>query len=201
MPVDDIYRVTLTTVLDNEFTNPFRNVFYFRISSLNNPPDEVDDLAAAFDFTLLPLIRAVTSEALSFETLELLNISQPPATALFGQFAYSSLVTGDVIGPYEPRFVSWGFRLNRRFRATRNGYKRFGGVASSNVSDGVATSGILPDLIVLQNALGTFISDGSSNISAFPHIVRLTPTGGPAVINPVANAVFYGVTTQNSRKR
>lgn len=113
--------------------------------------------------------------------------------------ATAGIFTGDPL----PSFVCWSYRLNRGNKTTRNGYKRFGGVAETSVS---GNTNNLPSATYeqIETALASAISgeviDPTFYMNCVPIIVRRNTLGVVTAFQDVVSAEFLGVSTQDTRK-
>lgn len=193
MPEGDLFRVTLkATYTDNVV---MRNTFWYQ--QVGATDVNLDSLMVNMWATLSSSLLDVTSEVVSYKETTAWKYGSEDAPVVD---------TFDTPGGNEaealPPSIAFSFRLNRSLTTTRNGFKRFGGVCETQVLNGIVTDGpTLAKLATVATALGaTLTQDGWS---ARPVIVRFkignqvltTP-----LVNPVRNAGFSGLGTQNSRK-
>ena len=185
---------------------PCMSVFWYRKLSAHAPGD-AQNLWAALNTDLMNAIIAIQHTGVVYTGLEVVNLVDPTdywsadPTAVNGAIASTSPA---------PRFVAYGFRLNRSTRAGRHGYKRFVGVAEELVSGGsTSVSGALitaiPNLATVL--AGTVNEGGNTYQHMIPHRV---PDPDPPLgeedyiltdLYPISGVTFYGLTSQNTRKR
>lgn len=190
MAVGDVYRlIDDQTLLGQDV----KNVYYYR-SQIGDGTAGL--LAAAWLANVLPAVRAIQSVFVSHDLIQTENLND---LSDFSLFALTSNNDGVVTGEVLPAFNSWGFKLNRATRETRNGAKRIAGVAEVNNSNGEAQTAFLATLNDAAIAMGDPIVDALSN-QYEPVIVRLDAEGLPAVVNVVVSAEYVRMTTQNTRK-
>lgn len=201
MAIGDVYRLTLRSTQVNEPGNPYLNVFYYRIVTSPGSQVEVDGLLAAFDNSVLGDLGQVISDTVTFDLLDAVQATPLGPGSLFGQRVPSTTTIGQVSGAAMPQFVSWGFRYNRGTRLTRNGYKRFSIPGENDVDGDSPTASAQTALNTLAATLGGLIANIGNVVEAVPVIARTDNTGTVLQSNSVASVQFYGVTSQNSRKR
>ncbi len=97
-----------------------------------------------------------------------------------------------------PSFAAWGFQLVRGTIATRSGGKRIGGISETDTVDSLPATGIDGLLEDLADGLGASLAQTGFDATMIPAIVRETVFN--YLINPVVDALFKRITTQNSRK-
>lgn len=191
MAVGDIFKLTTTYLYLGE---EMSNVWHYRHTAGSGTNF---NLFTAFNENVLVDLLPIQSNGVEYLTAEVLNYDNPGD---FGEYSYPSTVVGTRAGEQAPPFQSWGFRLNRTSRITRNGQKRIGGLSESDTQDGVASSGVLTPLDNAAIAMGESITDSVDTFE--PVIVRLSETAPiiPTVVNAISEGVYVRVTTQNSRK-
>lgn len=177
------------------------NVFYYKCTSLAGAPT-LEDAASSIISGWWNVTKAILSTATTFSNIVITDITIPEGEQAFVTYVFS----GTEVGQPLPSFVSLGFRLIRTNRTTRHGYKRLAG-STEAVVEGNEIAAVFDGAM---NAIATWLEnpilfdDAPKAFTLVPYIVRLTNViGEPRVVDreqPVANAVFYGVTTQSSRK-
>jgi hypothetical protein len=184
------------------------NVYHFEVTSVTGTPVINNDGAAWVawfygDF-ILPILQ-VQNTALSHQRIEVNNLMD--YTTEFGVFNPTTASLGQVTGNYSSAAIAWSFELVRLFRTTRNGSKRIAGVpealVDNNVAAGTAPTNLQAVANMLESAQFVMNTGGTVGLSMRPVIIRKPPTVGvpPTVVNPVANVLYRGVGSQNSRKQ
>lgn len=156
------------------------------------------ELAEAFEASVLPDIQAIQNIGVVHDDLNVLNYNDDED---FYVMTLGSSYVGGVSGEAFPRYNAWGYILNRATRQVRNGGKRYAGVSENWQTGGVANAGTaLTALEALAITLGARLSDVSGNSweLKIPSFV-----GGPAIPipQPISEVTYDKMTTQNSRKR
>lgn len=171
------------------------NVFGYK-SSIPVVSEE-DALANSFVSQILPTVAGIVHARNSFYRVEVFNVTNGVG---YRDWSVSPPVVGTRSGDSEPNFNAWGFRYNRVAAGTRNGYKRFGVIAESDVSDGVAASAFLATLTSAATTLGTPIHLGIID-TWFPVVLqRKPPHVFPWTSTDIGSVTYQVVTSQNSRK-
>lgn len=186
-------------------TEQFLNIFHYEWGS-NEPapglPTIGQEIIDAYAVDFVAAIQNLISVQVAFYGVKIINLSNPDE---FFESDFTTPVAGAVSGDCLPPFASWGFQLNRATRTTRNGYKRFPGVAESSQVNGVATSGAISTANAIAALLGVqqdFVvaSPGTLEFSLSPKIVRKDEAGELVLVNDVISASFKGIGSQNTRK-
>lgn len=185
---------------------PIINVYHFLCT------DVVGDWTSPLDFNQVAaeVFLGMHSYAGVFQTTEI----------AYDNATYQNLTNGLDLGIYIPPLDTFGvvesatmplqvaasFKLVRTTAATRNGSKRFGGIADSLVNDatgqglaGLAQTSSLEDWLAspIQVVVG-----GGNECTLVPIIVRKPSTNiPPTVYNRVLAGQFRGTGSQNSRKK
>lgn len=197
--VGDIYQIKDFQLLNDNTSNPFLNVYYYRVSTA-----DVGITAAAvaskFSTTLLPKLLLIQSSALQHINLEVTNLMSLVDFTSMG-FSPGS-ADGARSADFAPASVAWSFIYRRASLSSRNGWKRIGGVAVADISNGEAISGILTAL----DTAGDFMDDGMviGSGQLDPVITRKTIIEGHTVTYqafPVNECSYLKIGTQNTRKR
>lgn len=171
------------------------NVFHYE--SVSGTPSGAD-LLAVFDAIILEAWEELISSAVLLEPLEAQNLDDPVDFALrTPTFATAGVGTGESLPP----FVAFSFQYVRASRASRHGWKRFMGVSEPQQAGGT----IIPADLTLANLLADVLEDTliGATASYAPRIARRPPVGGTldqTVLFPVAEVVYAGITSQNTRK-
>lgn len=177
------------------------NVYHYRVlDSFGLLPDYLDTLANLFCEQVLDVVRLVQVDAVQYVSVECKNLSngidihsEPyDPTGGMGVVATENLM---------PSFVALGFLLRRESAATRNGYKRIGGLTEEAVV-GNTWNGTGSLITNAENALASDVFAGIVSILE-PVIVQrpiTVPVGTTYVYSSIGSAKFRGVTSQNTRK-
>jgi hypothetical protein len=177
----------------NPLFNKNLNVFGYK--SFVAVADELNEFLTQFHTQVAPKIVDVMNDATFITYYEAFELNGT------GYANKSVVVQGTRAGNYEPDFVTWGFRYQRKFQGDRSGAKRFGWVADADVSNGIATGSIVAKLATLATALNAPIMEGIVE-TWFPVILeRPKNPSDPWASHDVSAVLYTGVTTQNTRKR
>jgi len=191
-----IYKVTLTSVLDGDPTNPFVNVFGYDCDTFVPSVGPWEAFAEAFQDQVIDNVRALCCEQMHYVKLALVG-SGPTAPAF--EWIYSPARAGQADSTQMPKFVAWGFQYDRASVGQRSGAKRFGVISENSVTNGVATGGMAAPLAACALALASPITTGITDVFT-PKILH--KTGADTFEgHDVAGVRYIRVTTQNSRKR
>ena len=198
----DIVQFTINWKILGE---PAQNVFHYRVITNDEPENDerlCEYFRAHYLFWLQDILSVeAVSDGITFENL----------TDGLSIFEYSQGFQGTGTGDCHPSFTAWGFRLNRVTKATRHGYKRFGGIPESFISNNYPVAGLTQALEEMETLLAEDIvldvdPPGNPSIVLRPVIVGASLNAEGKYerdltrINGVGSASFYGVTTQSSRK-
>lgn len=191
--------------LNYTYEQPCLAVHYYRKSTPFNAGDAAQ-LANLFDVFVQTPYSTLCNNFVTFQNIEVYNLVELTDYASIP----SSDPTGDIVTSSPgPRFVAYGFRLNRATRQGRHGYKRVAGIAE----DLIDAHGLVVDP-ALQVGIDAFInaqlmplsSLGEAFFQMIPHRARtLMPDGTYKYVLTdlfgISSCTFYGLTTQNTRKR
>lgn len=176
------------------------NVYYYRVTpALGITGNYLELLNDSWEEIVLPTVVKFQTGRLSHVQREWRNLSNN-----LDLFIDSTVVTGTATGSTSvdtPSYVSLGFQLNRESLATRNGYKRFGGLPDDGIS-GNTWTGNPDDISDCEEALGSDLFIGLIS-SAEPVIVKrpIEPPVGSYVYASIGSATFRGLGSQNTRKQ
>lgn len=177
------------------------NVFYYRITSitgLDNTAYEV--MADWFEADWVQLVKGLQTPDLVHTSIEIRNMSN-------GLDFYSLPInvpgidnTGGAVS--SPSYVSLGFKLIRESLATRNGYKRIGGLSDANIAGNTFT---FPNGTIRAAIEAFLASDWIEGVVtlAEPVIVKrpiVVPAGTGYVYASIGAAQYTQLGTQNTRK-
>jgi hypothetical protein len=200
----DLYQIVDVQRLDNQVC---LNVYFYKRNApvlVGNPAQQVAD---AFDASVIPAIADVQSPSLVHEELRVQNLfdASDSYTKLISEAGTGS--ASDTATPFD----ALGLRLVQDNGAIRNGSKRLAGV-----TDGMASQGILNDsatitaLIAAGVAMVAGVDIGIVANAITPVIIqrildagryRLPANSGEAVYGNITDALYnVDVTSQVSRK-
>jgi len=185
-----VYRLVLHSSLYGSVCD---NVFYYGVTGGGA---NASNLAASFLEDVQPGIAGITSNELTFDSLEVVGVQ--------GAFDFTSTLIatpGDIDVSAEPKFVAWSYRLNRQSANERHGFKRFAGVPDSWFTDGAIDPTVIDDLNAFAPDLAATI--GSSGTSYVPLIQRRFLNNvavDPPEYYQFVTASFIDISTQNTRK-
>lgn len=198
--VGDILQITVVQTYLSQVMN---NIFYYEVESVTGTPTYVE-VVGGFALDVLNSMNAIQSSAVANSRVIIKNLTNG-----LDIFEVPNTATGDRAGSGNPSFTSWGFRLIRSTGLTRHGSKRVGGVLEEDVSGNSPAAGIVSALSEFAGFCASPIAvDGAAGDTTInPVIVGRFPTGDPnageldlSKINPISDAQFIRVTTQNTRK-
>lgn len=178
------------------------NVFYYKAVSVTGEWELVS-VAGDFQNQWYVNSRAMVSNAVTYLGTTITDMS----IAEGEEAEYPSSSVGTEIGAILPSYTALGYRLLRTNRSTRHGAKRLGGITEPVVFENGLAAAFVAVSNTLANWLGNpiVLDDPPRALVLEPTIVRLTNVvGEPRIVErsqPVLDAVFYGVTTQSSRKQ
>lgn len=162
-------------------------------------------LAEAFDVNVANAIADMANTQTTFTGIEVINLVDMNDYTLRPPNQTQGLL---VSTSPSPPFVAYKFQLVRTTRAGRHGWKRFPGVSEELIgtSAGSATGLLIPAYQNVENYLTAMLQLGGNEF--FPGIPQrdevTLPDGTKKYVlvnlNPVVEAVFRGLTTQNTRK-
>lgn len=197
MAVGDKYVATLTCHWGSDLDNPFNNVFAYEGGT---GASTADDLASAISTSMVSVILPITSVAITYDTVTVINLDDLADYAV----ATPSQV-GSVGGQALPKFNAWAYEYYRATRAVANGRKAFAGVPEAysdngNPSDSTVV-GLLDDL---AEFLSNDLEGVSVGVTYIPRIWRRAGTYSSGVSGdvfyPISAVGFKRISTQNSRK-
>lgn len=176
------------------------NVYHYRYIPVVPAGNEAyDALLGEFEENVLDVVRTIQSGNVSYTSIEIRNLTNE--VDIYSR-TYTPGVTkpGTVAGEALPSFVAYTFRLLRENATTRNGYKRFVGVAEPSGQGNSYSPGSTP----IANVAAALAADLSLGVvvTATPVIVK-RPIPRPAVAwqySDIGAAEFRGVGSQNTRK-
>jgi len=174
------------------------NIHFYRVTSITGLGGTyTEDLADWYDTNIAQAVAAIQHTSVLFKAIEVRNFTNG-----IDFFIKSLTYDGDdARGDSLPPFVSLGFLQRRESLTTRNGYKRFAGVADGGVAGNVYTFPSGGHQAIIEAALAADIVLGLVTV-AEPVIVRkpLTPPVSSYVYSSIGSATFRGLGTQNTRK-
>lgn len=175
------------------------NVYYYRVTAilgLDNPYlEEINDRWT----------EGVLAEIQKVQIANLVHVSREWRNLTNGVDLFTDTTTYNgslpaTTGNPAPSFLSLGFLLQRESLATRNGYKRIGGIPDDAIA-GNTWTGEPADIASIETALAADITVVGSPVCE-PIIVK-RPIVAPVasyVYSSIGSAQFRGIGTQNSRK-
>lgn len=220
MAVGDIFQATLQGVYETTLQDT-NNVFFYRQETANTSiqTDSVS-LAAAFYDNMLssvsaetPLVNIMSAEC-SYRRLYVINLFEPTD---FYDWTFTDPIDGAVGGEFASNLLAWSFRSNRTRRDIRRGFKRFPGVAETQLEGNSITAAAEEAAENIATQLGETIqySVYAPDSALFAPVVvkrikeistegeityRLPEDIGEAVYSPASAWEFRGVTSQRTRK-
>lgn len=200
MAQNDLYKLRMVA-RDTTFGQEVQNIFWYKQVSVTG---NAESLAKGWYEDVLPDIQAIVHSHIDFDLAEAINVDTP--TDFYNQLMGATY--GGRTGAELPPWFCHGYRLARSSRESRHGYKRFAGVVEEDVSGVTYAAGIAAAVAALGVQLKTNIVYSIDSAEFEPRIVRVTrvnPGVVPAVYTyqdwAIADATWYGWTTQNTRKR
>lgn len=183
------------------------NVYYYRCGSLDDAfflSEVAEIFSTNFADVVLSLVTPLQSNQVSHVRLEVNNLMDY-ATDFFS-YSYDTPILGVTLDGYSAANEALSVQLVRTNRTTRHGSKRFGGISEGYiVNNALAGAGI-----AAMNTLVANISEpqfieyaGGETVELIPVILKspVLTTVAPTVINPVADAAYRGIGSQNTRKQ
>lgn len=175
------------------------NTFHFKVTGVGSDIGFLSgNLITAFaapTVSIAAKLIAVVSTQYNLSKIVAFNYADPSDFTEYLTGGIAGLVTGDRLSS----FNAWGFRYARNAIGERYGYKRFAGVAESDVQGQVPTAGAITRLNALAAVLPGIATSGGTSFTAFiakrPLVIGVNPLGQPSF-----SAAFIRITTQNSRK-
>lgn len=175
------------------------NVYYYRVTATLGLADPyLADLDSYWGDNVLDPIIQVQADSLAHNSREWRNISNG-----VDLFVNSDVVNGaNSVADTSllPSYVSLGFLLQRESLATRNGYKRIGGL-TENFVEGNTWTGSPTSIANIETALAGDLNIGILAV-AEPVIVKrpIEVPVGSYIYSSIGSCSFRGLGTQNTRK-
>ena len=176
------------------------NVYYWRVTALAGLADGyLEEFGVWFNNNILPKVCQVQVPGVQHLNRDWRNLSNGVDLYVDGE-----VVPGQNPAPeanWLPSFVSLGFLLQRESLATRNGYKRIGGLDETDI-EGNTWVGNPVWITDLEDVLAQDLMAGIA-VVAEPIIVHrpITPPVGAYTYSSIGSARFRGIGTQNTRKQ
>lgn len=177
--------------------NPLYNMFGYKSNLV--VADEINQFLIAMEAQLVPKVMAVVVATAQATQIEVIDTGNP---ANFGSVSFApGAHVGGPGGDQMPVFVAWKYQLVRSVRGKRSGWKRFGPISESMVTNGEYNNVNIADITALATQLHAPLKIGIID-TWFP-VVLERPRGLVTTYNfhDFSTALFKGVTTQNTRKR
>lgn len=206
MDANSIVSFAVETFQSGVPENPFLNIYWYKVTNVpaNAPltfsPADWAILGAEFTDIVVAAHKVIASNQLLFRGIHMIEQDDPLKP--FGDYGLSNGPGGVAQGMLAD-FDAYGFRLIRQNNQTRNGYKRLPGVPVGAFINGAIQSGFTAGVGAMAAAIEDVI-----NVSILgeawqfaPVIVRRDVTGMPTANQTPSDVVFYGATSQNTRKR
>jgi len=199
MNVGDIYQIKDTQLLNGDAENPFLNVYYYRCTVADGDVGAIE-VEAEFEGTVgLEVIKVQSSyiQHIQHEVVNLQSLVDFTSTGFVPPAG-----TGLLGGSFMPPTNCWSFIYHRASLASRNGWKRIGGLPSDQVINGAPSGAMLVKLQALADVLEATMTVGDAQLK--PVIVRKTPVEDSAPIYSafaITGVSYDKVGTQNTRKR
>jgi hypothetical protein len=175
------------------------NVYHYRCTAVSpTPTDPYGNLLDMFDADVVENVAEIQMSNLLHVSREARNLSNGLDFAI-----NSSVIPGGMSTDTHQElnsFTSAGFLLQRSSLATRNGYKRVGGLSETDVvgNDWVGETTRLDDIE------GAFAMTITAELGVTFQPIILKAGSDPLTTDPIysniATASFRGIGTQNSRK-
>lgn len=187
---------------DSQYLQDVLNVYWYEQTSAAGSAADLED---AWREDVRPALLDIQSDNIAYTLIETVNVNDVSDF----ETVQPTGINGLRVGTQLPPWISWGFRLGRASRASRHGYKRIAGVNEEDTEDGwFDNAAIGTEMTAAIAALWADISYTATGNTYAPRIVKVTRTN-PGVLPatytytgyPIGSASFYGVTSQNTRKR
>lgn len=207
MPVTiNDYQLTLNGT--QAATQDWSAVFYYQLITIGDPT--AADLAGAFDINILPLMADFQNNAITYNSLSVINLADPDDFVESGVTTTQGTVVPTTSGHSE-FWQSLGFRIVRATRRGRHGSKRLPGYDTGffDAAGQVVDSGYEALLDAFATGLASPMAGSEGRVYALciPRSELVTNPSPPPdehyVIQELlraADVVFVRATTQNSRK-
>lgn len=177
------------------------NVFYYRWFSVPAPDNVIyDELGDDFVDSVIAAMRGVQVQQVEYTKLQIKNLSNGI------DFSERDLDLTGVISAsddnLEPSFMALAWQLVRDSLVTRSGSKRVGGLIEGSIA-GNEFVGSMTQIDPITSAFQYQLHAGLVAVAA-PVIVKRpipVPAGSSYVYSSVADVIFKGVSTQNTRKK
>jgi len=194
LAVGDVYEILLGGHL---FGQECLNVFHYMKNTGTGEPS-LETFLSVFKPEVVEEVAAMVSNQFTWDRLRIkdVNINGGEREEL-GPFQTGGLTSAEDLPP----FCAWSFLMQRFNRLTFHGHKRFAGVPEALQDDGIPVSTAVTLAVDVSAALSATLTIGSHTYSPciysryFQGELRPTP-----VVNPIVDAVFKGISTQNTRK-
>lgn len=193
MPLPITDKVWKLTLRGDIFLQEVNNVYYFAGATGSG---SAADLISTFIAEHVGTILTFTCEQMHYADVHVegVQVVDDIADAIVDE-------TGDITGECLPPFVAWSFRLNRPNTSTRNGYKRFAGVAESSQTNGVALSGVLTNLDTYALTLAQpLVGTEDTYLPVIRTAQRNNDVVDPPEYTVFITASYREISSQNTRK-
>lgn len=188
--VGDVYEVKLfTRVLSQNLLN----VFHFQSA---NAIGNASELAIRFNLSVWAQVRQVLSSDTLYDHVEAKNLNDPTDFA----FWVGTILNGSRNGISSPTHDALSFTLYTTRTDASSGGKRFGAVATSDVSDGALNGALMTQIATIEDALESNIAGVSAIYVPCVYGRRVGAGLGLKFANRLSSASYLGITTQNTRK-
>jgi len=176
------------------------NIYYYRIITIAGLGSDYLELVA--DWFEDNVIAAVVQEQIGQLSHDLISTRNLSNGIDFYEKPIDTVgtLTADANGQ-APSYVSLGFKLIRESLVTRNGYKRFSGLADARIQ-GNTYFGDEEDIAAIEDALAADIVIGAVSV-AEPVIVKRPLAAAPIAsyeYSSIGSSQMVGLGSQNTRK-
>nr|CRY97733.1 hypothetical protein [uncultured prokaryote] len=177
------------------------NVYYYRVTTVTPQTNDAYEIYLDhLENEIIPAVAAVQVNTLVHESLELRNLSN--GIDIVSRVVGTSGALSGGSGLSTPSYVAVTFRLLRESLTTRNGYKRFGGIADGYIDGNEFTPGA-GEVADIEAALAADVTSGIATIGE-PVIVKRPIPSVPITsydYSSIGEAQLVGMGTQNTRKK
>lgn len=174
------------------------NVFFYQVIELGIGTD-LTDVLEVFGGDVISTVQEIQHNAFVWNEYSAANLTN--------ELDIASITVSDagaIGGEAMPPFVAINFRLTRETRLTRNGSKRFGGMAEAFVNYNTWATGYDAAVAAVGVALESNLDvEGESSITRLkPVIVGRNPDGSLnlSAVNNIIEGIATKITSQVSRK-
>lgn len=193
--VGDVFRVTTAAQYLGE---NLLNVYYYRLLDVPAAGNPLEGLASVMDTEILPTVAVIQQQN---HVVKLVRVENLNSTEIYERVVdIPGQVSANAGNPL-PSFYAVTFQLVRTTRDTRHGSKRFGGIPDNLVYGNEWLGSVTPLNAIAAKLKTTWVA---GLVDTFQPVIVRHPVPAPPinpVFNVVADCLYKGVRTQNTRKK